>query len=107
MYKRETCKLTGSMNSTSNHYAALENIIEQAQSIGFELDELIPHMQNKSASDSEPLVTVKELIKKMRHKLYQQMMEFEILDSDLAELQCELLETGEETEAQAVTLTLV
>ena len=107
MYIGEPCKLTGDAQAPSDHYVALVNIIEHAQSAGLELGELICLIQDESASGTIPLATVGELIKKMRRTLYQQMMEFEILDSDLADLQSDLLEGVEKPEVQTVTLTLV
>ena len=107
MHIVEPRKLNGRPQGDSEHYAALLNIIEQARSIGFEPDELLPLIQEQSATKDLPLASLCELIGKTRKKLYRQMMEFEFLDSDLATLQSELSEKTESPEDQAVRLSLV
>jgi len=107
MHIVEPCELNGRTQGASEHYAALLNIIEQARSIGFELDERLPLIQELSATNDLSLASLCELIGKTRKKLYQQMMEFEFLDSDLATLQSELSEKIESPEDQAVRLSLV
>jgi len=107
MYTGKPCKLTGDAQAARAHYVALVNILQQAQSAGLEMGELVSLIQDESVSKTIPLATVAELIRKTRRKLYQQMMTFEILDNDLADLHSELLETVEKPQDQAVALSLV
>jgi len=103
----ESCKLGGNTQIGRDYEATLLGIIEQVQSSGLVLDKLLPMAKHSSVSDTITLAEVGEWIRKARRKLYQQMMEFEILDNDLADLQSELLEKTEGRDAPAVTLSLV
>lgn len=108
MHTREHCNLEEeSQEAAGIHYAALLNLIENAHGEGFKLDALLKLARQASAVDGISEATVAELIKQARRMLYQQMLDIEILDRDLADLHSEMLEKVEKPRENLQRLSLV
>lgn len=87
MNKGKPCTLGSNNEDGGEVYLQLMDILQQAQSLGLNPGRLNSLTPSQDDGGSPPLDVIAEHIKRLRHELYQHMMDFELLERDLVELQ--------------------